>query len=257
MTQYPALCGYSAGFSFHTGSQMKSYDTKLVAGQKIFYRPSNDGSISGDERIITEVVEGACYRRIRDGFDVMKGETWLDLGANIGAFGVYCKSKGATAICYEPDAECFKLLKKNVGSWAHNYAVTHLKEDQVSFYTSPRATHARGTILPVHGYTPLDTVPNMYAGYIARTLGRVNGIKMDIEGSEFEILDKWLLPKSDKLVLEYHTSRDSNVANLRCRLDQIKSRYKHVKYPPEFDRVFGSGAAEFKAFFDRLIFAWN
>jgi FkbM family methyltransferase len=234
-----------------------NYAAKIVAEQRIWYRPNADGSISGDERIIAEVIESACYRRVRDGFDVERGETWLDLGANIGAFGVYCKSRGARAHCYEPEAECFKLLKKNVGAWAVNAAVTHLRDDCIAFYTSPRATHARGTILPVHGYGSHGTVPNRYAGYVAGVLGRVDGIKMDIEGSEFEILDKWLLPKSDKLVLEYHTSRDPSVENLERRIAAIQQRYKHVRYPPEFDRGLDSGATTFKAYFDRLIFAWN
>lgn len=219
------------------------------------YRANDDGTISGDERIITEVIESACYRRKRDNFDVEKGETWLDLGANIGAFGVYCKLRGARAFCYEPEPECFKLLKKNVGQWATQAAVVGQRVKSVPFHTAPNS-NARGTVHAVKGYGA-TTVPAVYAGYLARTLGPVDGIKMDIEGSEFDILDNWLLPKSKKLVLEYHTSRDSSVENLKRRLGIIKSRYKNVRYRAEYDRVFASGATEFKAYFDRLIFAWN
>jgi hypothetical protein len=78
-------------------------------GITAYYRPG-----ASDERVLREVITKATYRRSSIGFDVRQGETWLDLGANIGAFALYCKLNHATAVCYEPDPDCFALLTLNV-----------------------------------------------------------------------------------------------------------------------------------------------
>lgn len=211
---------------------------------------------TSDERVLKEVIERHCYRRATSGFDVEKGERWLDLGANIGAFALYCKQRGATAECYEPNPECFRLLKKNVSKFScYNVAVTAAKVSQVPFsVSSDNSQHSRGTVFELNRYRPVDSVDNLYAGQLKK---KFDGIKMDIEGSEGPILDRWLLPPCSKLVLEYHLSRDSSVANLKQRLENISSHFKQVACPPEFRRVIASGEKTFKSFFDRLIWAWE
>lgn len=83
--------------------------TSFPCGITAHYRPH-----TSDERVLREVITKAAYRRTTLGFDVRPGEVWLDLGANIGAFALYCKTKRATAVCYEPDPDCFELLSLNV-----------------------------------------------------------------------------------------------------------------------------------------------
>lgn len=224
--------------------------TSTIEGQRAYHREG------GDERILKEVLERACYRRQRLGFDVEAGERWLDLGANIGAFALYCKARGAEAICYEPDADCFAILEKNAkGFKCVNAAVTMSEEKTLTFFVSGQAdNHSRGTTRKVRGYSE-TVVKNVHASSLLKL--RVDGIKMDIEGSEGPILDAWALPPAEKLCMEYHTSRDASVDRLRRRLQALKRHYKHVAYPPEFDRVLASGAAEFKAHFDRMIFCWG
>ncbi len=231
--------------------------TKTVAGLTVHYRKRHDGEVSGDERILEEVLERREYQKPRIGFDVEPGELWLDLGANIGAFALYCKSRKAKAVCFEPDAGNFKLLRKNVPSFeCHQKAVTAQKTSEVTFFISEaRPSHARGTTVHVKGYTAV-TVPNMYAGDVA-SIAAFDGVKMDVEGSEAALLDKWLIPPCKKLVLEYHTSRDDSVANLKRRLKILKSKFHNVSYRPEYDRAIASGAETFKSHCDRLIFAWE
>ena len=224
---------------------------KLVEGIKVYYRPEE-----GDEAIFKEVVEGAAYRRSSASFDVEAGEHWLDLGANVGAFAVYCRLRKATAVCYEPEPGCFKLLKKNAPKFElHNAAVTGFKEASLDFFGSNRPTHARGTVSAVRGYVGLGQVDNVYGGTL---IGQpVDGIKMDIEGSEGLLIDKWLLPKCKKLVMEYHTSRDPSVENLKRRLSILQRKFKQVAYPPEYDRAIESGAEEYRSHFDRMVYCWE
>lgn len=217
-------------------------------GFPVYYRPD-----TSDERVLTEVITNHCYRKVSFDFDVEQGEKWLDLGANIGAFAVYCRLRGATAVCYEPDHDCYTLLTKNAPTFTcHNEAVTHHPRQCLPFWSSNKDdTHTRGTCFPQRmkkGSEPVE-VRNFWA---KRLTGTYDGIKMDIEGAEFGLIDEWLLPPCEKLVFEYHTSRDPSLENLARRLEILKEKFKEVKYPPEYDRMLEQG--EGKPFADRVIF---
>jgi len=226
--------------------------------EKIILKTLSNGLVahcregSSDERVIKEVVEDRCYRRVRMDFDVEPRESWLDLGANIGAFALYCQGRGAIAECYEPDPDCFALLTKNTAFWCANTAVTNKHERELAFYRG-RADqdHYRFTAYPTKGLPEHKTLANVHGSiFSGRTF---DGIKMDIEGAEAGLLDDDLLPSCNKLVMEYHTSRDSSMINLKRRLDYLKSRFEVVEYPPEFDRHIAAGPVA-KSFFDRLFF---
>jgi hypothetical protein len=62
----------------------------------------------------------APYRRGSLGIDLRAGETWLELGASIGAFSLYCKMNRATAVWYEPDSDCLESLSLNVLEFEHH-----------------------------------------------------------------------------------------------------------------------------------------
>lgn len=219
---------------------------------------------TSDERVLREVLDRKTYRKKSFGFDVAEGESWLDLGANIGAFALYCKSKGARAECYEPDEGCFQLLKLNVPDFiCHNSAVTSRKEDTIGWYRSPSPTdHSRGTHLQINKFKEHGTVTNVYAGNIT---GPFDGVKMDIEGSEGPIIDEGLIPRCRKLVIEYHTSRDTSVPNFVRRMTILRDRFNVISYPPELDKIIKEGYTKFEKWVetryvqypmaDRLVFA--
>lgn len=210
---------------------------------------------SSDERVINEVIFRQTYRRNGLGFNVESGETWIDLGGNIGAFGMYCHLRNAVSISYEPDPQCFELLKRNLKPTkcqAIHAAVTTEQDEKVSLFSSTNPeVHSRGTLYPtpqMRKQTPV-TVPNFHVSHLPKS---ADGLKMDIEGGEFSLLDSGKLPKVEKLVFEYHTSRDPSMENLSRRLDYLKSLYRQVNYPPEYDRLMSLGGIQ-KTFCDRLI----
>ena len=212
---------------------------------------------ASDERVLEEVITRRCYRRTSANFDLEKGERWLDLGANIGAFALYCAQRGAVATCYEPDEENFKLLEKNVPQFELNRkAVIAENVKEVKWFTARNSsTHSRNSIVEKRSLQPVGFVPSFYAKNFTKL--KFNGVKMDIEGAEGAILDNWFLPTCKKLVLEYHTSRDSSVKNLASRIANIQNHFKQTAIPPEFLRAIARKDREFKSFFDRLIFAWE
>lgn len=221
---------------------------KDVQGHTVYYRAG-----SSDERVINEVIVSRTYRRPTLNFDVEAGETWLDLGANIGTFAVYCQIRKATATCYEPDPDCFSILEKNVPIFElWNTAVTNLQASTIPFWKGRAPTdHYRGTAFPTKGLPSVGNLQNRYGDFLQSQ--SFDGVKMDIEGSEAGLLDDALFPKCEKFVMEYHLSRDPSTANLERRLQFLHSRFKTVKYPPEFDRFIAQGG-EAKSFFDRLVF---
>lgn len=222
------------------------------------------GEPSSDEQAIDEVLRRHSYRRVRDQFDVMPGETWLDLGANIGAFAFYCRLRGAKAVCFEPEPACFRLLERNTkgaGFRLFMQAVTASKETLLAFSKSKNPqNNYRGTVCQVDSYIPCEPVANFYAGDLEKVSAqrwgqKFDGIKMDIEGAEGPILDQWLLPRCTKLVLEYHHSRDKSVEALAKRLHSIRQHFKFVKVPKAYNDVVVKTAAWPR--YDQLIFAWE
>jgi FkbM family methyltransferase len=214
------------------------------------YRPDTT-----DEKILRGLLTNSSYRKKSLGFDVFSGEKWLDLGANVGAFAIYCKQRDAIAECYEPDPDCFKILERNAPWFVCNRAaVTALHSEHIPFHVSTnKDNHYRGSILTGRCLRLKTVVPNVFIGSIK---AKFDGIKMDIEGSEFGILDAELLPSCDKFVMEYHTSRDDSPKNLKRRLEFLHSRFDHIHYPPELDRKMEAGISV-KTFQDREIFCWG
>lgn len=221
------------------------------------YRPG-----TSDERVLREVLFTTPYRRKRMNFDVERGEHWLDLGANIGAFALYCKMRGATADCYEPDTSSFELLDTNIGDvpgfHCFNAAVTTKYDTVLPFWVSRDANdHQRGTTFPMKVAPLRGQVKNIHAQYVVahpHVRPTFDGCKMDIEGTEGELLDGHWIPQCKKLVVEYHLWRDDSMINLRRRLEFLKSRFSVVQYPPEFDRMLASGFEHNTSYYDRLIF---
>jgi len=222
---------------------------------KAYYRPG-----TSDENALIEVINKKAYRRGSVDFDVEPGEHWLDLGANVGAFALYAKSKGATAECYEPMPDCFEILQKNVPEFKlHNTAVTNLPDQELTFYAPRREKDKyRSTLLPRKGKYPQVTVFNVHASTLQRRKGKgFDGIKMDIEGSEFGLIDDGLLPKADKLVLEYHLTRDNSLPHLVQRVRKLRKLYKNVAYCPELGRLIKKGTGTGRTYFDRCIYCWE
>jgi FkbM family methyltransferase len=244
------------------GSIMDPLKHTIINGISCWYRP---GSVEcgSDLDAFNEVLGKEVYGAVSS-CRPEPGETWLDLGANVGAFALYCTSKGATAVCYEPDDECYRVLLKNTPrSLCVHAAVSVSSAARLDFYSrEPKNpdNHWRGTVTPNDSLEPekyglKGLVNNIHAKHL---IGKFyHGVKMDIEGSEGPILDNWFLPQCNKLILEYHTCRDSSVTNLSFRLNMIKERFKHVLYPPAYDEVIAQGVTTYRPEFDQLIFAWD
>lgn len=208
-----------------------------------------------DQNVLTEVLDAATYRRKSAGFDVEAGERWLDLGGNIGAFALYCQQRDAETVSYEPEPTCFEILKLNSNGECHNAAVSAIKAKKLEFFSSTiEGNHYRGTLMNrkrMMKKTDFE-VDNVFIGDITKKHGTFDGIKMDIEGAEHEILDGELLPVCTKFCFEYHTSRDQSMRNMKRRVRYLKEIFDTVILIPELIKIMKLGGMQ-KSFHDRVI----
>lgn len=218
-----------------------------IKGVECHYRPDTT-----DLNCLKEVLGGCCkYNRI--GFNVQKDELWLDLGANIGAFSLYANKFGAKTICFEPDKENFEVLLKNNPEGINiNKAFSASKDEKLQFYRgSKEGDKYRFSIIP--NKKPYMELDNFYAGDFDE---EVDGIKMDIEGSEFELIEKGLLPKANKLVMEYHFLKDRSFKNFFHRMDILKKIYENVYWQNSINE-YSKTHENYEYFMDKFIFCWN
>src|SRR5271166_6051879 len=99
---------------------------------------------TSDEKAILEVWKKNSYQRKE--FQIEKGEKWIDLGSNIGAFSVYAGLRGCSVAAYEADeynrnATANNLILNGVASWSTSFgAVVHddFTDHEIPFYINER-----------------------------------------------------------------------------------------------------------------------
>lgn len=194
---------------------------------------------TSDEKAFREVIEKRCYERRE--FQVEAGERWFDLGANVGAFACYALSKGVSSVvCYEPDPEnCMQAvlnLKANgFDAPVIQSAVTHRPNGMVTLNLWPKGQSWRNSVVrKVRGCTEIK-VPTVNVFSILK-----NGdcCKMDIEGSEIEILEAW--PENlrlKKMVVEYSFDVDPSAQRLVRIGQKMKKSFAHVHYRRDLERM--------------------
>jgi FkbM family methyltransferase len=131
----------------------------------------------------------------------------LDLGANVGLFGVFAVSRwpGARLVAFEPDPDNLAVLERTVavnglsGSWTVVPAAAGAHDGETSFLAG-QASLSRRADRDTPGATKVpirDVLPAIAAADL---------VKLDIEGGEWEILSDARFQASPPraLVMEYH-----------------------------------------------------
>jgi FkbM family methyltransferase len=138
----------------------------------------------------------------------------IDIGGHAGYFSKLCMDKGCKNIfAYEAEPNNYSLMRSNLSNYNHfaayNLAVWKTSNDYLEFYTLPNKpntglnsfykTHfEEGQFVPIQVETiSLDDILFKFQ--------KVKLLKLDVEGSEYEILmNSKLLHKVEKIVGEYH-----------------------------------------------------
>lgn len=172
-----------------------------------------------DIPIVREVFHGNQYLS-RD-FSIETGEHWIDIGAHIGCFSLKALYYGATVEAYEPDLDNYEVLCQNLkqdgfhaGPSRYNYAVGH---------SGCRIDVKKGSKGYFHRVVPGDCGQQVAFESI---LTDDCCVKMDIEGSEMEILDKSDFSRVKKMVFAYHINVDPSRKNFLTRMTRLERWFK-------------------------------
>lgn len=205
---------------------------KNIEGVEIVYREN-----SSDLKSQSEIFSKKTYENKRIGFVIEAGESWLDLGANIGLFALFCFKRGAKAYSYEPHKETFDVLKKNslnMNNEVFNYGVS-FESGELNFYIPVDGNFWRNSTIN-HYKRKAVKVEKIKCLAFKEVAKNFKNIKMDIEGSEFEILEKCNLNQFKKLVFEYSFDKDHSIARFKKIIKKLKSEFEVVDYP-KFDET--------------------
>lgn len=192
---------------------------------------------SSDEKAIREVVVNNSYQK--KWFKIEPGEHWLDLGGNVGAFTVLAASLGAKVDTYEPDPFNCGMIVKNLfenklNAHIHSRAVT-TSSGPATLNLWPEGQSWRNSLVRNRkGTNPITVECVAFMSLLKPDIC----IKMDIEGSEIEILRQWPMGSQvKKLVFEWSFDANPNVSLLREALVLLKLDFKNVKYSTQVDKI--------------------
>jgi FkbM family methyltransferase len=118
------------------------------------------------------------------------GRVVLDIGANIGEFSLYARSKGAEVIAIEPDRVNLEILKKNLAGKGIRIVEKALWKETatLTFYSAPG--QADSALLPATAYDSAYEIEAVRLDDVTSELGldEIFFIKGDAEGAEPEVL---------------------------------------------------------------------
>lgn len=148
-------------------------------------------------------------------------ETVIDVGAHIGMFAVRAAPLARRVLCYEPMAENFEVLRRNLGHsrFAHvgvNARAVAGRAGKMTIHHSDNPS--AHTMFPPGGGKGgvVEVETTTMAGIFAENgVERCDFLKMDCEGAEYEIFrsmsgDLWR--RIRRVALEYHPVEESGGA---------------------------------------------
>jgi FkbM family methyltransferase len=126
---------------------------------------------------------------------VSPGSVVVDIGAHIGSFTVWAARQGARVFAFEPFPENFARLRRNVALNGLTdvrlfpCAVTGQREGRAMFIPDEGGHSGRYSLFPGRGNATLE-VPCIALADLMRERGldRIDLLKIDCQGSEYEIL---------------------------------------------------------------------
>jgi FkbM family methyltransferase len=189
---------------------------------------------TSDFKAIKEVVIDKSYQR--RGFVPQAGETWIDVGANCGAFAVWAAALGANVIAFEPDPDNASIARTNIETNRFNrLAIVHdtgLTADEATGEAALHRNTANGNLWrnslfkKWQGGEAIKVKTEPIEPYWNQNYC----IKLDAEGVEMPILEKYAERKVAKLVFEWSFDIDKSLGRFEGVIARLKQAYQSVYY---------------------------
>lgn len=151
----------------------------------------------------------------------------LDLGGFLGETAVFFALTNKNVVVVEPDPDYLPFLKSNISNYSNivliNKAVIGTTSPTFSKLFKNQIFDYGGSLSQIYSGSQALEVETISISEIIQNYGPFDGIKMDIEGSEFEILEFFLqnqhLFSFQKGIIEFHFSN----IDLKRNLDILKN----------------------------------
>lgn len=226
---------------------------KIIKSSMICFRDKDDLLInlrtnSTDLMALTNVWLTKEYAR--SGFEIMKDDLIIDIGAHIGLFALLASKKCKTGkiFCFEPVMENYKVLLKNLHdnhiSNVHpfNIAVSNHEQKIKIYLSSDQAGHSiyaeSISFLEVQSTTLKKIMDE-------NKIEKCNFLKIDCEGAEYGIIESTpdqYLHRIDKIIIEYHfaSSKSESLIKLLKKLESNSFKVELIKYSENMGLIYGS-----------------
>ena len=185
---------------------------------------------STDIHIFTEIWLNNEYSE--KGFEIKNSDVIIDIGAHIGLFTLwasqYCK-KGKI-ICVEPEPDNFEILQKNkdknkiLNVKYYNAALSH-KSGKIKLSRNEKDSASHSILKKGKNVFEINTI-TLKNIFEENELSKCDLLKLDCEGSEFEILlnlEGDIYKKIKKICLEYHRNEELKL-NENILIQHLKKR---------------------------------
>jgi FkbM family methyltransferase len=165
--------------------------------------------------------------------ELRPGDTFIDVGANVGTYTIWAAELGAEVIALEPAEDTFALLEENVA--LNNYPINTIRAAAGANCGTARFTSGRDSVnhLDPQGSVEITTV-TIDSISPDRT---VAGMKIDVEGFEIEVLrgsEKALSEHRIRLIqLEWNSTSMQAVAADRRPVADLLEKHGYSLYRPD------------------------
>lgn len=189
---------------------------------------------AGDKMMLREIWEGNYY--FENAFPVPAGLRVLDIGGHVGFFSVLAdKLKAKRIVCFEPNAKSYELLLKNlyqnkcfnvipvfgaVSDWSEWDKIYQDQDELAQEINTGKTVLGKSRIHKGETYEG-QKCPVFSIYHVFKIFGQFDYIKLDCEGSEYDILYKmnfndefWSSVKY--ITLEFH-GNDSQGAQFHAK----------------------------------------
>lgn len=191
-----------------------------------------------DEKVIKEVINNHCYfnNDVQPSID----DYWLDLGGNIGCFFIPIFDKIKCCISLEPEYENFNIMKLNIKNnninnvLPLNIACTYSGTESLLYLCKNPNNKYRHSVIKIKNR---DTIPIKSICFLEllEQYPEINCIKMDIEGAEMEILEKYNeWNRFNKICFEWDFDRDKSIKRFYNVIDKLSNEF--IIYHQKIDR---------------------
>jgi FkbM family methyltransferase len=163
------------------------------------------------------------------------GDLFIDVGANVGSYSILAGDLGADVIALEPAPDTLALLVENVR--LNGYLVTTIRAAAGANCGTARFTIGQDCANRLAATGPVEIEMVALDSVVRDRV--VAGMKIDVEGFEFDVLlgcDRMLSQQRLKLIqLEWNSCSIEAVGTDRAPIAELLARYGYRLYRPGTD----------------------